>query len=918
MERGTTDVWDSVEGLPPNTGEFRTPTADRLTHVRARRTRVLWYALAACLAILAAAATLIVYRKTGAHYQFYSGLAMILALPGGFGPTLLASLGSILLTLLWPPLGSMIPVDLADMSRLVANSVLVSVGSICAGLFRRSRLNTLERGVRLEAAASSVRELLEELDAAIVLTDAALHITYVNAQTEQMFGAGRGALLGRPVLSLITTESLQAQPLRLDVLASGRTLRVERQVFRADGTTVDVDLAARLLSGGRLLASVRDTTVRKAEAERQRVERDLLNGIVATSVEGIIVLDLHFRIVFANARAESLLALTRLVPEAMRYARPEWRQGSVDGSDWTRDQHPFARVLATGAPVFDVRSVLEWPDGRRVILSVNAAPLHDAAGQLESVVCAMSDITASSAAEQLLREHNHRFERVTEAMPGVVYKYVIEADGRDRFEYVSGYSVTLFGLLPAVLCADASRGWALVHPEDLPSMHETIMTSYHTLHPWVQEFRVQNPQQRGSWRWVSGRAIPHPGPTPGAVTWNGIYVDITDRRTLEDDLRQIQKIESVGLLAGSIAHDFNNLLTVIMGHAELIGLELPATSEHAESIAEIRTAAESGRALTRQLLGFARKQVSAPQVIDLNELVRRVPPLVGRLLGENISMQLTLEDAAPRVRVDPAQFDQVLINLVVNARDAMSGRGTLYIRTRSIPADARAWADFGNMPEGALVEIAVTDTGAGMSPAVRARAFEPFFTTKEIGHGTGLGLATSFGIVSQAGGTMVIESVVGEGTTVRLLLPVTALHAVDTTARRTSSLRTGTETVLVVDDDLAVGAVTATALRRQGYRVLTAASGLAALELARAEPGVIHLLVTDVVMPQMAGPELAERLTAERPDVRVLFVSGYADGALSLHGVVGDGVQLLQKPYDVPVLVERVRTLLDAPTAGRA
>jgi len=913
MERPKVDVWDTIERLPPATGEFRTPTTDRLAHARLRSTRLRWYLAAALAAGVAALATDVIFRATGAYYPFISGFAMVACVAGGAGPTLVGGLGSLLLAHLIPPVGSMIPTESTELVRLGANALLLVAAGGLSGLFRRSRLATFERESRLERAASAVRELLDESSDGIALTDSDLRLTYVNARAEQMFGFQPGGAIGKTVQSLVTPESLASTPLKLQALYAGQTVRSERSAFRANGTVIDVDLSARLLSGGRLLISLRDMSESRREAERQRAQRDLLSGIMATSVAGIIMVDPRGTILFANQRAEALLDLVKRGDHTSTYDRPHWRLVGIDGTRLAPSELPFRRVIATDAPVFDERIAMQWPDGRRTALTVNGGPLHDATGQLQAVVLAFNDITGALAAEHALRERDRQLEQITEAMPGIVYQFLLEADGRQRFVYVSRYSVQMIDREPEVLLRDVNAAWELMHPDDLPSTQQSIMESAQSMKAWIHEFRMKDTRQEGAWRWVSGRALPCQGPTPGSVLWNGIFIDITDRRVLEDDLRQAQKIESVGRLAGSIAHDFNNLLTVILGQAELLSMELAPGTEHAEGVAQIRAAAESGSALTRQLLGFARRQVVAPQVVELNALVQRVPPLVGRLLGEGVTLHLALTADELHVRVDPAQFDQVLVNLAVNARDAMPEGGRVELRTRLIAADAPGRSDFTMLRAGPLAEISVRDSGVGMPETVRNRAFEPFFTTKGIGKGTGLGLATSYGIVAQAGGTIVLDSILGQGTTVRVLLPVTPDAVTAAERRQRLTHGTGDETVLVVDDDRSVRGVTASALRRQGYRVLEAASGQEALDIARGLPSRIHLLVTDVVMPRMTGPELAHALTRERPDMRVLFVSGYAEGAMSPQGVLDDGIALLAKPYDIGELAQRVRDLLESP-----
>ena len=904
----TGDILESLDGVPPTLAAGRHVAFEARANIQ--RLRVGWYAAATAAAILGGLATVIAYRLSGSYYPFVSGFAMMFVIGGGFGPSAVAGLGSLALAHVLSPSGAMLPELAAEIVRLGANVILLLFASTLAGLFRRSRLATLEREGRLERAVSSMRELLEESSDAIALTDVDLRITYVNSRAERVLGFAKGEAVGRSVNSIIAPESMASLPLNIGDLRDGQTIQLDRRALRADGSIMDIEVSARFLSGGRLLVTIRDLGESRREAERQRAERDLLNGILATSVAGVLTVDINGDITFANRRAESLLRLTKETADASRYQNPTWRQAALDGGDWPRGSQPFNRVVETNAAVFDVRFALVWPDGQRQALSVNGAPIHDANGQLRSVVFAVNDITSARAAAEALRDSDRQLVQITDAMPGIVYQYVMDADGRDRFVFVSQFGEKLLGRSAQQLLDDVGTAWSLVHRDDIEPTRDSLMRSFRTMSPWIHEFRIQDVHSSGSWRWVSGHAVPQPGPTEGSVLWNGIFIDITDRKTLEDDLRQVQRIESVGLLAGGIAHDFNNLLTVILGEAELISMDLPADARFAEGVQQIRHAAQSGATLTRQLLGFARKQVVAPHVISINELVRRVPALIGRLLGESITLDIVLMEEPPLVMVDPSQLDQVLVNLVMNARDAMPDGGRLEIRTKVTDADALR-AEGTILPAGPVAEICVRDWGMGMSDDVRDRAFEPFYTTKEIGKGTGLGLATSYGIVSQADGTIVIDSERGRGTKVRVLLPIYAEDAAVPRTRPRSTTPTGHETILVVDDDAAVRHVTATALRRQGYRVFEADDGPAALAVSRSEPTRLHLLVTDVAMPKMSGPVLAEQLARERPEMKVLYVSGYAQEGIAARGVLLDGVAMLQKPYDIRELAQRVRALLE-------
>jgi signal transduction histidine kinase/CheY-like chemotaxis protein len=387
-----------------------------------------------------------------------------------------------------------------------------------------------------------------------------------------------------------------------------------------------------------------------------------------------------------------------------------------------------------------------------------------------------------------------------------------------------------------------------------------------------------------------------------------------DQRARE--LTQSQKMEAIGRLAGGVAHDFNNLLTVISGRAELLLDELPPehpSRDHAEQIE--RTSAR-GAGLTHQLLAFSRQQVLRPRVLDLNATVVELEKMLGRVIGEDVHVELRLEAGLGRVLADASQVEQVLMNLAVNARDAMPRGGRLTFRTASARLDAGA-AERLAMPAGPCVVLEVQDTGTGMDEATRLRIFEPFFTTKEAGKGTGLGLATVYGIVRQSGGAIEVESASGAGTTFRLFLPcVDAAERPVLPPAAAGDPDTGDETILLLEDEGSVRELAERQLTDRGYRVLAVAKCAEALELAEQHDGPIDLLLTDVVLPQMSGPEVAERLGVLRPAVKVLYVSGYTDDALGGHGVLGPGIALLTKPFTSAQLGRKVREVLDGRSAS--
>src|SRR5881396_1278167 len=383
-----------------------------------------------------------------------------------------------------------------------------------------------------------------------------------------------------------------------------------------------------------------------------------------------------------------------------------------------------------------------------------------------------------------------------------------------------------------------------------------------------------------------------------------------DRRRLEQQLRASQRLEAVGRLAGGVAHDFNNVLTAVLGSTELLILDTPPGAAKREELDIIREAATHAQDLIRQLLAFSSRQALKPVVLDLNHLVKNVGKMLRRLIGENI--QLTTEPAAEldAVCADPGQLEQVLVNLVVNARDAMPQGGRLTIATANVHV-AEGGARVLAVPPGRYVVLRVTDTGAGMDAATLERAFEPFFTTKPRGKGTGLGLATVYGIVRQSGGHIEVESMPGAGTTFRIYLPRVEDVAEQGAASTAAAPARGAETVLVVEDDERVRALARKALEQAGYRVLVAAGGKEALAAAEGHDGPIDLLMTDVVMPEMNGRTLTRRLTQRHPDLKVLYMSGYSDEDIAQHGVFETGTAFIKKPFTPSVLTKKLREVLD-------
>ena len=397
----------------------------------------------------------------------------------------------------------------------------------------------------------------------------------------------------------------------------------------------------------------------------------------------------------------------------------------------------------------------------------------------------------------------------------------------------------------------------------------------------------------------------------------GMAVDITERRHLEQQLRQALKMEAIGKLAGGVAHDFNNLVTIITGYSDMVLSRIGPEDPMRRDIEQIKKAGDRAHSLTRQLLAFSRRQMLQPKVLDLNAVVSNLEPMLHRLIGENIELAIVLKPGLGQVKADPGQLEQVIMNLTINARDAMPHGGKLLFETDNATLDDVYARQHLPMQPGSYVRLAVSDTGCGMDEATQSRIFEPFFTTKEQGKGTGLGLSTVYGIVKQSGGYIWVYSEPGQGTTFKIYLPRVAAPA-DSVLPVThwSKLPQGTETLLLVEDEPEVRWLVRDMLQHLGYTILEARHGIEAQVLSIQHPGPIHLLVTDVVMPQMSGREIAEQLRSEHPETKVLYMSGYTDDAVVRHGVLAAEVAFLQKPFTPEGLALKVREVLDGPSKG--
>ena len=750
-------------------------------------------------------------------------------------------------------------------------------------------------GARKASSAGTIPEaavemLVDVVPDAMVVVDRERRIVAANGHAERLFGYKPKELTGQ-LLDVLVPERFRvshagqakeyaAHPRRRPM---GNGLKLEGR--RKDGTVFPVDISLGVLQTERgpfTAAAVRDLT--SAEASYR--------GLVEASIQGILVHQ-NGVVQFANPALVAMLGYAgagelvgRLIDELVA---PEDRARIVAArATWHRGAETAVRYETRMLPKDGVPRWFECISART---SWDGAP---------ATLITMVDISERRRAEDALRLSDSILQNVA--------NIVIVAGPDGAITYASPSVKAVLGYEPQEVLGD---GWWRLTWRD-PAERERERGAV------ARVARGEVPPSPHSYE----RAIRTRDGAVRAMLWRdsagpegylvGVGLDITDRRELEEQYRQAQKMEAIGQLAGGVAHDFNNLLTAIAGYTDLVCQDLPPDDPRRQDLEEVRRAADRAAALIRQLLAFSRRQLLQPLVLDVNEVVRGMAKMLQRLIGEDVRLGTRLAHDIPGVHADPGRLEQVIMNLAVNARDAMPGGGELTIETSAVRLDAPYAASHPEVRPGRYVLLAISDSGEGMTEDVQAHVFEPFFTTKGPGKGTGLGLATVYGIMKQSGGHVAAYSEVGRGTTMKVYLPVAESPAeAATEAVAEAPSPTGSETILLVEDDDGVRRLAREILQRQGYNVLLARDGAEAVALCHGHRGGIELMVSDVVMPGMGGAESAELIRRLRPAIKVLFMSGYADRAVTEHRVLDADTPYLQKPFTPALLARKVREALD-------
>jgi two-component system, cell cycle sensor histidine kinase and response regulator CckA len=768
-----------------------------------------------------------------------------------------------------------------------------------------------------------LQSVISAIPGGVFLKDRQGRFILANALVADLVGAGSPReLVGRTDAAFSPKEAADAFLAEEErIMASGEPVLGKEESFLVRGTERWTLTSKAPVTDGRghvtgLVGIALDITDRRnAEGELAR-ERMYLQSLMDNSPDFIYFKDLESRFLMSNRAHAALVGL----------GDPSLMAGKTDfdffDSEVARQALDVEReIIRTGEARLDIVEHEAWYDGREIWITSSKLPLKDRSGRIIGTFGISRDVTAQKESERALRESEERYRGLFLNAPFGIFRSTVA--GREI--EVNPAHARIFGYgSPEEMVEQVNRIGAQSLFQD-GADRERMFGADLIAGAWrrFEGVRFHRTDATPITATVTVRLFP--GREGGEDELEGFVEDTTERaraaeekRRFEEQLQHAAKMEAVGTLAGGIAHDFNNLLTVISGYGELaLGMTRQGDPVRG-ALGEIGSAARRAASLTAQLLAFSRRQILQPELIDIDQVVGGMMDMLQRLLGEDVELRMSPGGGRWTVRADPGKLEQVVMNLAVNARDAMPRGGRLTLETSNVLLDEAYAHSHVQVAAGEYVLLSVSDTGHGMDAATQERVFEPFFTTKGVGKGTGLGLATVYGIVSQSGGHVTCSSVPGEGTTFRIYLPrATGVPREGAAAAGVGTPSGGTEAVLLVEDDTMVRTFSSRVLAEAGYRVLTAADGAEALRLLDAAGGAVGILVTDVVMPGMDGRTVAREVLARTPGLPVLYLSGYTQDAIVSHGVLEEGVQLLQKPFSSADLLRRIRALLDGARAGR-
>ena len=766
-----------------------------------------------------------------------------------------------------------------------------------------------EAEAALEEQETRHRSLVNNLAMGVLIVDTAEKITFANPASEMIFTAGTARILGMNLRDFMSKEEFDHILAETGRRLRGETSTYEIEIRRLDGEAryIQVTATPQYHSQGMYagaLATFQDITDQTLLKQRVEEERAQLLTLINNLPDAVYLKDRESRFILANRAAAEILG----------FKEPKNLIGRTDYDFYPREVADRflageREVMEQGRPIVNkLEDPVESGKPPTWVLTTKV-PIIDQAGKVRGLVGLSRDITVQKEAEMALVASEHKYQSIVDNLADALFIHDFHGTIIDMNENacrMHGYQreELMNASLSKILSPVSRERFA----DNVQRLRETGALVLEAVD--VRKDGSLIPLE------VSAKVVSREG--------NGIIQsfarDLTERkraqeeqRRLQEQLQEAQKMEAVGRLAGGIAHDFNNLLTVINGYCEMCLERSQGNDPLRGDLEEIKHASRRAATLTSQLLAFSRRQILQPRILDLGRLVGGMAELLGRLLGEDVQVHTHLAEDLWSVRADPGRIEQVVMNLAVNSRDAMPGGGVLTIETSNVVLDEEYTRQHLEMMKGEYVLLAVSDTGVGMDTATQERIFEPFFTTKEKGKGTGLGLATVYGIVKQSEGFVYCYSEAGKGTTFRLYFPRVAAESEQPAPaeRKPARAPRGSEVILLVEDDEAVRRVTASILEKGGYTVISERSGAAALQKLSELAERPRLLVTDVVMPGMDGRELALKVSALSPEIRVLFISGYTENAIVHHGVLEEGVEFIAKPFTSGHLLHRVRTVLD-------